>query len=451
MPRRIFLCSLVCLLSTVSFAQAQGWKAGVAKIKITPTGPVWMSGYASRNRACTQKLTDIWAKALAIQDRRGRRAVFLTCDLIGIDRATAKEVCTVLQDTLKLKRHQINIHTSHTHTGPAIGLNLPAAHYLLINKKEQERIAGYTKELTKKLIKVVTQATFNLKPAELTWGSGRSSVAVNRRNNSEAKVPELRKAGKLVGPVDHDVPVLAVKQNGKLKAVLFGYACHATVLSFYQWSGDWPGFAQIEIEKRHPDCTALFWAGCGADQNPLPRRTVDLAKQYGKRIAKAVDKVLDSKKMKAVEPFLSTTYKEVALPLDKLPTKDELEEQAESKNRYIKARATMLLKQIADGKPLQQTYPYPISVWKLGREIQFVALGGEVVVDFAIRLKTEMRGKKTWVAGYSNDVMAYIASRRVLREGGYEGERAMIYYGLPTKWALASEDIIVKEVLRQAD
>jgi len=451
MNRRPILLALAFLLVGCSVTGAAGWKAGVAKVKITPAGPVWMSGYASRNRPCTQKLTDIWAKALAIQDSDGNKAVFLTADLIGIDRPTSQAVCRQIEKTLGIKRHQIAICTSHTHTGPAIGLNLPAAHYLLLKKQEQEAILAYTRTLQDNMVKVVAMAVGKMAPVDLTWGSGRATFAVNRRNNRpESKVPELRKAGKLRGPVDHDVPVMAVRRDGKLIATLFGYACHATTMSFYKWSGDYPGFAQIELEKKHPGSIALFWAGCGADQNPLPRRTVELAKQYGKRLAVAVDAVLSSKKMKVIQADLATNYAEVPLPLDKLPTISDLNKQAESKNRYIKARAKMLLEQIANGKPLAQTYPYPISVWKLGKEIQFVALGGEVVVDFAIRLKAEMRGVKTWVSGYSNDVMAYIASRRVLREGGYEGETAMIYYGLPTKWAMASEEIIVKEVRRQA-
>src|SRR3712207_8784409 len=56
----------------------------------------------------------------------------------------------------------------------------------------------------------------------------------------------------------------------------FGYACHATTTALYEWSGDWPGAAQIELEKAHPGATAMFWAGCGADQNPLDRKSTRL-------------------------------------------------------------------------------------------------------------------------------------------------------------------------------
>ena len=68
----------------------------------------------------------------------------------------------------------------------------------------------------------------------------------------------------------------------------FGYACHPTVLDGYEWSGDYPGFAQIELEKSYPGTVAMFFQGTGADMNPLPRRTVPLAQQYGEELAAAV-------------------------------------------------------------------------------------------------------------------------------------------------------------------
>jgi len=246
------------------------------------------------------------------------------------------------------------------------------------------------------------------------------------------------------------VPVLAVRTpEGKLIAVAFGYACHATVLSLFDWSGDYPGFAQIELEKTYPDCVALFWAGCGGDQNPLPRRTVEFAKQYGRTLATSVAAVVDAP-MRPVEGSLKTTYAEIPVALDKLPTTDELQQATLSKDKYVASRAKHLLEQIGEGTPLSQTYPYPVGIWNVCPEVQWVFLGGEVVVDYPVRLKSELTGTRTWVAGYSNDVMAYIPSRRVLTEGGYEGGGAMVYYGLPTVWGPEVEETIVKEVHRQA-
>ena len=67
-------------------------------------------------------------------------------------------------------------------------------------------------------------------------------------------------------------------------------------------------------------------------------------------------------------------------------------------------------------------------------------------MDYALRLKRERRGPKTWVAAYSNDVMAYIPSLRVLKEGGYEGGGSNLYYGLPALWHETIEEVIVKAV-----
>jgi hypothetical protein len=414
----------------------------------------------------------LWAKALALQDQSGRRGLVLTLDLVGIDRFLSQTICQSLEKEHGLKRAQVLICCSHTHSGPVVAGNLRPLHYLQLHAAQQAQVDRYLVVLKRKIGEVASQALQRLAPSRLRWGSGRASFAVNRRENRpESDVPAWRTAGKLKGPVDHDVPVLAVHSlEGTLKAILFGYACHATTLDLYQWSGDYPGFAQRDLERNHPDCVALFWAGCGADQNPLPRRTVELAEHYGRRLAGAVQSVVMTSAMRELPSSLQTSYREIDLPLETLPTRAELEQNVQSTNKYEAIRARVLLKQIDAGQPLSPTYPYPVSVWRLGGSlpgmeniqsdtesgqpasaqsipaVTWVALGGEVVIDYALRLKSEMGGISTWVAGYSNDVMAYIPSRRVLREGGYEGGGSMVYYGLPTIWAPAIENQIIQQV-----
>jgi hypothetical protein len=426
------------------------WKVGLAKTQITPEKYMWMAGYGSRDRPADGKLTDLWAKALVLQDASGQRSVLVTLDLIGVSRELAGAVADTLKQRYGLERRQLALCASHTHSGPVLFRNLSPLHDLVVDPQQRQGIEEYTHRLRDKILQVIGAALADMKPAQLSWASGTASFAVNRRNNPEAKVPQLRAEGQLRGPSDHDVPVLAVRDSsGKLQAVLFGYACHATVLSSFQWCGDYPGYAQLEIEQVQPGCQAMFWAGCGADQNPLPRRTVELAMEYGRQLAAAVNDAL-AQKLPPVPAKLTTAFREIDLPLAALPTREQVEQDAQSKDRYVAARAKLLLTQMADGKPLSPTYPYAVQVWRLGDEVQFIILGGEVVVDFALRLKAELRGRRTWVAGYSNDVMAYIASRRVLQEGGYEGGGAMVYYGLPTAWAPESEDLIVEEARRQA-
>ena len=250
----------------------------------------------------------------------------------------------------------------------------------------------------------------------------------------------------MAGPVDHDVPVLTARDlDGKLFAILFGYACHATTLASATWDGDYPGYAQAELERSYPECTAMFWAGCGADQNPLPRRKLELARKYGVALAQAVKDVVASP-MPVVEPELSSNYVETPLELQEIPDQEQLDQTVKSTNQYEASRAKLLQTQMLNGGGVPSTYPYPIAVWKLGRDIDFVHLGGEVVVDYALRLKSELNGTRTWVAGYANDVMAYIPSRRVLAEGGYEGGGSNVYYGLPGLWHPESEAKIISVV-----
>ena len=443
---------LVVALSFPLIADAQAaWKAGVATTKITPEKPMAMSGYGGRDNPADGKLTDLWAKAAVLEDANGHRGVIITLDLVGIDRTLSLAICESLREKYGLDRAQVAICTSHTHTGPVVGMNLGPLHYLIQTKEQQSLIDEYTKFLHAKVVSVVGAALADVSESQITWGTGHATFAVNRRENKPYdKAREWRTAGKLKGPIDHDVPVLAIHNKaGELRGVVFGYACHSTTLALTQWSGDYPGYAQIELEKLHPGCVAMFWAGCGADQNPLPRSTVELAKHYGRRLADAVDSVLLTSELLPLSDNLVTNYAEIDLSLAKLPTKEEIETDTKSTNRYTVARAKMFLEQLAAGKPLSQTYPYPVQTWRIGDDIQFVTLGGEVVVDYAIRLKAELSGTKTWVAGYANDVMAYIPSRRVLTEGGYEGGGAMVYYGLPTVWAPEVENAIVAETHRQ--
>jgi len=434
------------LLLPASITAAAGWQAGVAKAVITPERYMWMSGYAARNKPAQGKLTDLWAKSLVLEDAQGTRLVFVTLDLVGLDRDLSLSIRREIERRYGLERGQVALLCSHTHSGPVVGRNLMAMYFL--DDQQQRLVDEYAKRLKATIVELVGRAIGQLGPAELSYGLGRATFAVNRRNNRAKDVPALRKAGKLRGPSDHDVPVLAVRKAGKLYAILFGYACHATVLDGYEWCGDYPGYAQIALERSHPGTTALFWAGCGADQNPLPRRKVELARKYGDELAEAVDAVL-ARPMKPLKGCFAYAYEEIPLAFDTLPTKEQLQRDAKSHNRYVASRAKLLLKQLETAGRLEPTYPYPVQTWRLGSDLLMVILGGEVVVDYALRLKRELSPRTAWIAAYANDVMAYIPSLRVLREGGYEGGGAMVYYGLPTRWSPQVEEHIVGTVHKQ--
>ncbi len=438
----LFLFS-VC--DTVLIAQPkEGWKAGVASVKITPSQPLWMAGYASRTHPSTGKITDIWAKALALEDKGGNRSVLVTMDLVGIPKGVSDQIRNVLKGKLGLSRSQIILNTAHNHSGPVLTGAL--ADIYPYGPVEQHKIDDYTRSFSGKVIHLVEEAFHRLEPVTLYSGNGVARFQVNRRNNKEAT---LSLQTHLIGPNDYAVPVIKViDRTGNLMAVAFGYACHNTTLSGYKWSGDYAGFAQISLEKRFRGTTALFFQGCGADQNPLPRRSVALAKQYGNELADAVARVLTGK-MRPLSPVLKTAYKEIDLPLNPPPTSKALRKKIKNSAGYQKRWASGLLRKLEQGDSLRTSYPYPVEVWKLGEQ-GVVILGGEVVIDYVIELKY-IFGQNLFVLGYSNDVMSYIPTPKILREGGYEGAAAPMVYGLPATWRADGMSKIFQTILQLAD
>lgn len=444
----LIACS--CLLGAPAHAQ-QAWLVGVAKVDITPPSPMPMAGYAARGaQHADGKLHSLWAKVLMLEDPSGHRGVLVTMDLCGIGRDLSQRMCERIAEIAAVERDQILLSLSHTHSGPVVGENLQPMHLLRFEPQDQQLVADYADFLVESVLEAVRQASTARAPARMAHGSGWATFAVNRRNNPHMEVPARRSSGSLVGPVDYSVPVLAIYREETLIACTFGYACHCTTLDGLQWSGDYAGFAQEMLEAEHPGCIAMFWAGCGADQNPLPRRTVELAQAYGQQLAGAVEDVL-SGVLVDLEPSLKTRYSEVELEFESLPTKEQLVLEAESENVYYATRAEMLLQRLEAGQHLAANYPYPIASWRLGNSLDWVALGGEVVVDYALATRALRDDSAIWMMGYANDVMAYIPSRRVLAEGGYEGGGAMVYYGLPSAWAPTIERTILQEVSRQLD
>ena len=344
---------------------ASGWRVGTGRAKITPTEPMWMAGYASRNAPSKDVELDLWAKALLMEDGQQNRLLLVTLDLIGIDRGLSGELCAILQQRFGLERGQIAISTSHTHSGPVVAKNLRPMHFYQLAEHQQQQVVDYSSWLIEQIVATAEQARSSLRPVQLQWGSGQATFATNRRNNPEPEVPRLRSSGQLNGPVDHSVPVLvAADENARPVAIVFGYACHATVLSGYSISGDYPGYAQQELENRYPDCTALFWAGCGGDQTPLPRRTVPLAQHYGRQLALAVESVLMTHALEPVGDGVQSQYREIDVPLAEIPDQQALVNQSQSSNIYEAMRARLLLEDLDGGQPLSPTYPYPVQSWR---------------------------------------------------------------------------------------
>lgn len=430
----VALCICAADVACGAAGSGLGWKAGVSRVKITPVEKVWMAGYGSRTNAAVGAYHDLWAKALAIEDRAGNLGVIVTLDVCSVNRAFTGRVLARIGEKYGLKRDQFILNCSHTHSGPAVDKSLMYIHQL--KDEDWVHVNAYTKQLEDWIVQLVGDALKDRAPARILTGNGMARFAVNRRQNAEGSIRTLKFRK---GPTDYAVPVVKVENaDGSMKAVLFGYACHPTTLGEYYYCGDYPGWAQIELERSHPGATALFFQGAGADQNPLPRRKLSLAVQYGKELAAAVEQALQDE-LSVREPVLSLKYEEVPLAMKDAPTIEELEtivkgrhpDRVYRKLWHIKWAKDMLAG-LRRGEKYPKEYPLSVQYWTIGDQKLF-AFGSELVVRYAVEIK-KLYGEDTFVMGYSNDVMNYIPSDEMWDEGGYEVKAVHCEFGLPAQW-----------------
>jgi neutral ceramidase len=427
------LTLVFCLLPMMA---QSAWKAGAAKVSITPSQPIWMAGYDARTKPSEGVLRDIYAKALALQDDSGATTVLVAVDLVGVAPSITGGIVERAKK-LGITRERLLINASHTHSAPSAGEEWVQRFEDRVPPEQVAVVRAYTREVVDKVSGVIAESVRKLEPAQLSFGQGLAGIAVNRRRVADRSWP---------GPVDHDVPVLAVRgANGGLRAVVFGYACHNTTLGDYRISGDYAGFAMEELEKQSPGAIALFVQGAGADANPLPRRTVELAIRHGQTLAAAVAEVLQGK-MKPVNGPLRAVFEYTDVPFQTPPSREELTRRLADTNAARRRNARWLLDALERDGRIRTSYPDPVQVWQFGDGPTLIALGGELVVDYALRFKAKYGWSNTWIAGYSNDVFGYVPSQRVLKEGGYEGGDALINRPFPGPFAPEIEEIIATKV-----
>ncbi len=437
-----FCLGFVILLLSHSALQAN-WLAGTAKVNITPGYPVRLSGYGSRTTEHEGVKVDIWVKAMAIAWDNEPPAVVLTVDNCGVPATLRAEVLTQLQD-LHVSDDRLAICSTHTHCAPMIngmlrnmfGIDLPA--------QEQANVDRYTHDLRAWLVKAAREAIQRMEPATLQMGHGEVKFAGNRRYpapNGMINSPNPE------GPTDHDLPVLKIiNAQGEVTGVFTSYACHCTTMGWNYIHPDWAGIAQLHLEMAYPKAVALTAIGCGADQNPYPRRDESYVRIHGYNLAREAKRVMGGS-MKRINGPLQAGTRHINLPFATAPSEQEWQQKAlKGKTLHEKRHASLFLAMLERKEALPTELPYTVQAWRFSDDLAMVFLNGEVVVDYSLRLKREFDRNRLWVNGYSNDVPCYIPSERVLKEGGYEGGGAMIYYLRPGPFAPGLEDKIIQAV-----
>ncbi len=424
---------VVMVLLLHSFLEAGSLvSVGIARIDLSPTNDLRLMGYASRKMESAGVAQPIHARALAL-GAGTNAAVLITADNCILPAAVGAEIRRRLGDRAGIAPERIAIAVTHTHSAPCLAGAAPNIFLMELPADQQARIEEYTRFFVDRLVTVAEQALANRRESELAWGKGLATFAKNRRTPG--------------GPVDHEVPLLRVSDpEGAVRAVFLNYACHCTTLEgeFNQVHGDWAAVAAQQFEREHPGTVALVAIGCGADANPDPRGSVEIVNRHGSELATEAGR-LTAQRLSILTNPPTCRWKQIELPYQAHFTRAQWESRA-TNSGIVGYHARRWMARLDAGQPPPATLSYPVQTWTFGPQLALVFLGGEVVVDYSLRLKEELDTTRMWVNGYANEVPCYIPSRRILREGGYEAESSLWYYDRPQQLSPDIEDLIVETV-----
>ena len=453
----MFALALYCNSTSMASEPAASprWLAGAAKVDVTPREPLRLSGYANRERPSEGVADHLFVRALSLRAENlgpEQRVVLVSIDTIGVPATFTHAIAQQVEQRWGIPRSQLVLCCTHSHTAPQLAGALTNILTVPLSEAEAVATTRYTTELRAGVLQAMDAAIANERPATLEIGEGAAGFAANRRVIQNHRWQGFGVAPN--GPRSTRVPVLCARDTstGKPMAISYLYACHCTTMGpeINVVSGDWAGLSATVLETEFPGAIALPVIGCGADINPEPRASIDLARQHGNELAQSVSQVLSAgeapSKLQSLSPQPIDAHFGYAGLAPERPSIEELTQALNHSSVHRRRWARQLLDITEKMDRIPETYPAPIHTWVWGDQLTWVFLGGEVVIDYQLRLERELPGTHRWVAAYTDDVFGYVASERVRNEGGYEVDDSMIYYSQPGRWQSGTEELLVRRI-----
>jgi hypothetical protein len=388
--------------------------------------------------------------------------ILLTADVLAYSRTVHQAVRAQIT-RLGIASGDFLMTATHTHSGPVLDERLdPVISYDLTPNNVSD-VHTYTQWLIGALVSLVANTLQQAPvPCTLSYAVDSCAVAYNREGYPY---------------VDHAVPVMTiVPTSGSTTpmAIVCGYACHPVARTGDRmYDSDYPGIVEARLETRFPGTTAFFLTGAAGDQNPvLMGGSVPVAVQ-GAEVYRAVLRAVSSGGS-AVNGPITTNYSELTLPfaLNQEPMSTfrstyAARVAADPKGTTPTGRHAAQTVSGIDSKTLPASMPLPVQMWGFdgAQPLKLAAVGGEPVVGYSIVLKNALGGDAAlWVAGYANEIPAYVPSDEMLTKGGYaagwtvspmvtDAGGSIMYYGWPCRFMSGAggvEDILLNAVTSMA-
>jgi neutral ceramidase len=412
----VVLALMLWLGAGICYAQATEagpLQVGIATADITPEGPVWMGGYAARNKPSEGTYKELTATCVVF-DNGQTRVAFVAIDLVAI---YEKQLADLRAAAAKagIPPQHLMTNASHTHCGPRV------------SHKDNAEYTALFQERTDPLFEA---AVADLQPAVLDYTVGYSTMAVNRRQlNDEGKCigmrPEPRKQ------IDPDVPILRVlSPEGNIRAVIFGYACHPTTMGGYLNGPDYPGFARDWIAAAIPDCTPVFLQGCGGDIKPRYSKTNG---RFGYVMLEAIPTTAEMGHELGRAVIAALCAPPLVVPADR-PT--DLQEAAKMP---VTIGGIVEHIRVPDKETEGKTHQIYNGAWRIG-DVYIFGSQCEVCSNIGLRIKRELSDLRVWTNGYTHWGGGYIPDAASYPEEGYEVRVSRV--------SPATEDILVGNAKR---
>ena len=432
-------------MSETPNAAAPGLSAGIAKRCMTPTRPVFQSGY-SRSAKSSGVYQQLFARALVLEDEAHARVAILTAELLDFSESLVTAIKAGVKDRLGIDESQVLLSASHTHCGPVVDDFIS----WLYPEVDMEYVAW----LGQVCVDAICEAAERLEPVNVEFAKGRAAFAINRRRPDLEGCPMMPNPN---GRWDPDVAIVRMaRPDGQTVAVLFSYACHATTMGGQAIGGDYPGHAQLCLEREFPGANAMFLAGCFGDVRPrminadggFCSGALDDVRALGRELSLAVMAGFTGDVQDVTGP-LSHGMEVVSLPYQGLPTQAELCEIAKGQNSRQAQWAKIVLERVERKGAMPTTRPSTVQVIGIG-PFRLVAFNDETCLGYQLAIKKEMEPVPVLVAAYCGTSRSYVPTADMLPEGGYEAATNIHVYGEPARLAPEAESILLSAALRLA-
>jgi neutral ceramidase len=415
----------------------QKFKAGTARVIISPSKGIFLIGYGDRSKGNKGIHDDLTATALVLDNGKTKIAI-VAVDILCLNEFIVDRVrgaCPGIEPILCC---------SHTHSGP---IGYADDHS---GKREQK----YMDQLVGMLAHVIRQAADNAKDADLWWSEGTGDIAVNRR--------EKLSSGEMIigenpqGVVDRSVGVLSVIVKGKRVATLVNFACHGTV-----WgpdnllvSADWIAAMRQQVEGELGGM-CMFLQGAAGNLNPKMGWGRDdcwkMAVAQGHRVAREVIEAVSAGQEEVKGSGLVLMRQEVWLPFDVKVTTSK--PPVDYRKRILKMANFPEWLSFATDYLLNKRYPWKPRIeshdgyWgtfmrtntlRIG-SLAMCSFGSEVFTEIGLRVKQISPAKHTIFTSVTDGCISYLPTDEAHAEGGYEVELATYAYRYPGPLASGAE------------